>query len=420
MKPAACASGLIWILASSAGAQESRAEFSPPPAARLESFRLSGAPALGLLGASSSSVLRPNTPRELIANIVSSAGSDRIVPDGFAMETAPFWLARHRRLSLGEYHRASLGDRLRYFTAVSVATTRERARADSLRADASAAIAVRTLLVNGRPSSALVAIGDSIRAQQIAYIEQYRRWETAQSVATGLETLQRQLDRQEQALASLVTRVILGGDGVLRDSASRVLQRRDSLRARVARAEEGARLAARFEADLDRTDARLATLARRFAGEEIEPEGFILEFAGGGRATFEEGEWTGSRRDGLGIWLTPMYRFAQSNFEMIGVLRYLTNVADYDGRDLLDAGARFGVEAGRGSLSAEHVWRSVDGGRSTTRWTVSFDYPLDERIWAVASFGSDYRRPAGRRPAIATIGINIGFGAIEILPSPDQ
>lgn len=420
MKPIALAGGLFWILASGAGGQESPAELPSLPAARLESFRLSGAPALGLLGASSSSVLRPNTPRELIANIVSSAGSEGIVPDGFALETAPFWLARHRRLSLGEYHRASLGDRLRYFTAISVATTRERARADSLRADASAAIAVRTLLVNGRPSRRLIAIGDSIRAQQVAYIEQYRRWETAQRAATGLEALERQLERQEQTLSSLVTRVILDGSGVLRDSASRVLQRRDSLQARVARAEEGATRTARFERDLNRTDARLARLARRFAGEELEPEGFILEVAGGGRATFEEGEWTGNRRDGLGIWVTPMYRLAQANLEMIGVLRYLTNVGDYDGRDLLDAGARFGVDAGRGSLSAEHVWRAVEGERSTTRWAISFDYPLDERVWAVASFGSDYRRPAGRRPAIATIGVNIGFGAIEILPAPDR
>lgn len=428
-----CAAWLIALgaLPATAQPQDAGREIPAPVAVPLEDFRLSGPPALGLLGIGASSVTRPNTPRDLIASLVSSAGSDGIVPDGYSLETAPYWLVRHRALGLREYYNASLADRLRYFTAVSVATSRRDARSDTVVRDAHVAFAVRTLLANGRPSPALSALGDSIRAQQIAYIERYRQWESAQSAASGLEPRRGRLARQEELLSALVTRVLVGQATALRDSAMRTLSRRDSLRALVAAGEAAAHDAARFDGDLNRIETELAVFAKRFASEEIEPDGFILEVAGGTRALFERGEWGRARVDGIGVWITPMYRLGAKGLELIGVARYLSNVSEYDGRNLLDIGARAGIDVGRGSLSAEHVWRSVRGSgaltpennaddperKRSTRWAVLFDYPLGGKLWAVASFGSDYRRPGGTRPVIATIGLNLGFGAIEILPS---
>jgi hypothetical protein len=119
-----------------------------------------------------------------------------------------------------------------------------------------------------------------------------------------------------------------------------------------------------------------------------------------------------------------MYRTASRGIEVIGVARYLTNVAGYDDRSLTDLGVRAGFEIGKGSLSAEHVWRRLSGenldtqsdsSRRTARWAALFDYPVGGKLWIVASFGSDYRS-AGDRPVIATIGLNLGIGAIELLP----
>jgi hypothetical protein len=200
----------------------------------------------------------------------------------------------------------------------------------------------------------------------------------------------------------------------------RTLARRDSLRAIVSASEAAADTAATLEANLDRVETRLTTLARRFASEEIEPDGFILEIAAGARSAFEQGQWGRQRGDGFAAWITPMYRVGGRGFEVIGVARYMSNVSDYGGRDLVDLGARTGLEIGRGSLSAEHVWRRLtrtSDRRTTTRWSVIFDHPLGGKLWAVASFGSDYRRLDGDRPVIATIGLNLGFGAIEILPN---
>lgn len=402
----------------------------PPPPEWLEDFRLSGPPALSILGVSASSVARPNTPRDLIASLVSGAGSEGIVPDGYSLETAPFWLVRHQALSLRDYHSAPLARRLLYFTSISVATSRVRARNSDGGHDAHAAIAVRTLLANGRPNSVMVKTGESIRKEQLAYIEAYRRWEAASTTAAPLSARRRQLDRQEELLSSLVTRVLVGQATTLRDSTMRILARRDSLRSSVAAAEAAASDADRLGSEIDRIEARLETLGKRYSTEEIEPDGFILEVAAGTRAAFEGGQWGDQRIDGAGAWITPMYRVGSKGLELIAVGRYLSNVNEYDGRDLIDLGARIGIDIGRGSLSAEHVWRRIAGSaqagvndgsaaarKHSTRWAALFDYPIGGKLWAVASFGSDYRRPDGDRPVIATIGINLGFGAIEILPS---
>ena len=406
-------------LSTRANAQNEVSELSEPVAVELEKFRLSGTPALGLLGVSAASVLRPNTPRDLIASLVSGAGSDGIVPDGFSLETAPYWLVRHRALDIRRYHHATLVDRLRYFTAISVATSRARTKPDTVASDAYVAIAIRTLLANGRPSAALRAVEDSLRMRQIQYIERFRRWESSSARAAGVDGMRTRLMRQEELLSSLVTRVLVGPQTALRDSAMRTLGRRDSLRALVASGEAAVRETARLEDEMDRAETRLAALAKRFAEEEIEPDGFVLELAVGTRGRFERAQWASREMDGAGVWITPMYRSGGQGVELIGVARYLSGVEEYEGRNLLDFGGRAGIDIGAGALSAEHVWRSLSGsGRSrTARWSILFDYPIGGKIWAAASFGSDYRRSDGSRPAIATIGLNLGFGAIEILPS---
>ena len=191
----------IALLPVIAGSQPQERDPMDVTSLRLEDFRLSGPPALALLGASASAVARPNTPRDLIASLVSGAGSEGIVPDGFALETSPWWLARHRMLTLRDYHNAPLGRRIVQFTSLSVATSRARDRTESDGYDSNAAIAIRTLLANGRPSAALRAAGEELRKEQLAYIEAYRQWEAASPLATRLNARRRQLAQQEDLIA---------------------------------------------------------------------------------------------------------------------------------------------------------------------------------------------------------------------------
>ena len=393
-------------------------------ALRLDDFRLSGPPALSLLGSSAAAVARPNTPRDLIASLVSGAGSEGIVPDGFALETAPFWLARRRSLTLDDYYRASLPRRIVQSASISVATSRKRSRAEEDGYESEGALAVRTLLSNGRPSAALLAMSGDLRAKQREYIEAYRSWEAAAPRAVRVAARKRQLAQVEDLLSSLTTRVLVTPEPALRDSTLRTLARRDSLRALVAIGEDAAADTAELNRRMERIETEMATLGERFAEAESEPDGFILEVAAGARAKFPDGRWADERVDGYAGWITPMYRVGSRNLELIGVARIITSLEDYGGHSVADFGARAGLGVGKGTFSAEHVWRSLHGSvadgpalesRGSTRWAVLFDYPLADKLWISASFGSDYRRE-GERPVIATIGINLGAGAIELLP----
>ena len=394
-------------------------------ALRLDDFRLSGPPALALLGSNVAAVARPNTPRDLIASLVSGAGSEGIVPDGFALETAPFWLARHKALTLDAYYRASLPQRIVQFASISVATSRKRSRVEADGFDSEGAIAIRTLLANGRPSDALMSVAKELRAKQQEYIEAYRSWEAASPRAVRVAARKRQLAQVEDLLSTLTTRVLVTPAPSLRDSALRTLARRDSLRALVNSGEEAAADTAELNRRMERLETEMATLGERFAGAEAEPDGFILEVAAGARAKFPDGRWADERADGYAAWVTPMYRIGRRDLELIGVARIITSMEDYGGHSVADLGARAGIGVGKGSFSAEHVWRSLHGSvedgpeidtRNSTRWAVLFDYPLGGKLWISASFGSDYRRE-GERPVIATIGVNLGAGAIELVSS---
>jgi hypothetical protein len=384
----------------------------PPEAIELEGFRLSAPPALALLGIAPASVSRPNTPRALIASLVSGTGSSGLVPDGYAVETSPYWLSRHPSLDLDHYYKASPGQRLLYFTALSAATSRQSSN-DSIAPDARVSIALRTLLANGRPSRALAAVADTMRRLQIAYIEQYRRWEAAQAASNRLATQRTRLARNEELLSTLTTKLI-AGDTKLRDSTLRVLARRDSARSQVAAAESADEDATRLEKQMSNSEERLSRLAKAFVERDAEPDGFVLEVAAGIRSVFARGEWDRARTDGIGLWMTPMYRLSAKHVEVIGVLRYLTRVVELDGEDVLDAGVRAGVTIGKGTFSGELVRRTVRE-KNSSRWAALFDYPLPAQLHLVASFGSDFRLASGRRPVIATLGVNLGLGAIELV-----
>jgi len=173
----------------------------------------------------------------------------------------------------------------------------------------------------------------------------------------------------------------------------------------------------RLEAQMDALEEKLSKLAEDYSERDLEPDGFILEVAAGTRAVFAEGEGDRERVDGIGVWLTPMYRLSERKIEVIGVARYLTRVAEYHDDDLLDLGVRAGFDIGKASLSGEWAHRSlIDADRSSHRWAALFDYPLPAKLHLVASFGSDFRRPNGKRPVVATLGINLGLGAVMIVP----
>jgi hypothetical protein len=407
---ALCAA-LVFCVAAQVHAQDDAA-------VRLDDLRLDAPPATFLVGVSPAAVQRPNTPRALIASLISATGSSGVVPNGFAMETSPYWLAAHPMLQLSEYFHPSVADRLKYFTAVSVATARPKARSDSINPDAHVSIALRTLLANGHPSPALVKVSEEMRKAQQDYLTEFVFAEQLKGKVGDVDALRTRLAREDALLSTLVTRTLVGPDPGLRDSTLRTLSRRDSARSALERAESQAAQLERREKRMDALEEKLSKLAVDFAHEDLEPDGFILELAAGTRARFIEGQWGHQRVDGIGVWITPMYRMSQKKLEMLGVARYLTRVADYADRNVFDIGGRLTRDIGKGSIGAEFTHRELSQkGKATSRWAAIFSVPIPANLQILGSFGSDFRNQNGKRPVIATLGINLGVGAITLAPN---
>jgi hypothetical protein len=434
---------------------------------RVDDLQVTGTPALTLLGVAATAVESPNTPRSLITNLVSAAGQTGVIPNGASLETAPYWLTPHDGLTLERYYRASLPDRLRYFTAFSFASARVAA-GDGDTANTRVAIALRTLLKNGHPSRALHETDSMLGAlETTANVELRAERAIARDLQKALQavdpahiksigdvlpriaglrdSIQLTRDSLAAAVATLDTLVARGASNTARAEATarvaRALTLQAALRQRVDRVERASAQVAGLQADSAQHDqARITALdaiparAKEYAEATRHPAGLVFEVAVGTRAEFARSLWTEGHSDGAGVWITPSYHTDDGRFALISIGRLLTNVREFEQRDLVDGGLKAVFTFNKLDVGGEYVsrWLFKQTSHTTTstgsegtlsyartdRWSANANYPLTGDLTLAASFGSDYRRPAGERPVIATLGINLGLGAIELRSTP--
>src|SRR4051812_4001309 len=145
------------------------AQNSPAPPANMEPIKLRdlktpAAPAFQLLGIAPTDVERPTTPRAVAVSLLSTLKQgDTVLPNGFAMEVAPYWLVPHSRLEFGTYINPSPAQSLRQTFSISVATS----KAQSPPAEAAAGlldigIGARTSPWAGRASAAVEKLRTAI------------------------------------------------------------------------------------------------------------------------------------------------------------------------------------------------------------------------------------------------------------------
>jgi hypothetical protein len=88
----------------------------------IDALRVPAAPAFTLLGIEPASVERPGTYRALFASALSAA-RDRGLPDSWALEAAPYWLAPRPGLTVEAMRNAGIIQTIRQTFAVSVVTS---------------------------------------------------------------------------------------------------------------------------------------------------------------------------------------------------------------------------------------------------------------------------------------------------------
>lgn len=356
----------------------------------VESLQLTSAPAFILLGAAPSAVERPATPGAISASLVSAIrGGDGLVPNGYAVEVTPYWLQPRPRLSARELYTNDVGLNLQRTWSLSFATVREDNSKESAgdQPDTRAAVALSISPWVGREN---------------AQLQDLRALRTTVSKAH-----QDSLDVLEEVNAAL-------------ENSARDAPQRPNLEARK-----------RTLADFDvRFADSIAVLSGRIRDERRRPAGFQLQLAAGANARFSESAWERGQVSGVAFWGTPSYRLDAIPFEVVGVIRYISNEPTFEWKDLVDTGARLVWERQRFSMSGEYSVRAIlegdvaqtggDAGTTlrftdTHRWTLIGNFQIDDHTQLVASFGTDYRRPdAAQRPVISTLGVQFGWGRVRL------
>lgn len=321
-----------------AAGEKARAEGVPD----LGRTHASSAPAFVLLGVSPSQVERPTTPADVVASVGSilGRGSEGLVPDGVALEVAPYWLVPAWGLTWEDLNRQWWASVYRTLS-LSVATL--STPDPSSVSDTSLALGVRTQLVPGRPRN------DCARA-----VEAYR------------------------AIARELTQALVLPPEVLRELAERHGVGTPAFDAAVARLQAERR--APFDARLPRIHEACDAAGR---------VGLVVDLSGAFSWRFPRSTWKEGHRESGAAWLTAAW--LSDAWSVVAMARW-------EGRSLaatparsLDAGLRAIVQRERYAASLEGVLRRTWDGEAETRGRLAIlaEYRIAGDTWISVAFGRD-------------------------------
>ena len=131
----------------------------------LRAFKTPASPAFVLLGVAPTVVERPGTPQALVVSLISAVQDPDFPPKHYALEVAPYWLTRHRRLTFEKYAAPGFGQSLLQTLSLSVATS-------SLDPDTGTALGfgLRAAYVSSRDLSRVRVLRDTLLGVQAAIL----------------------------------------------------------------------------------------------------------------------------------------------------------------------------------------------------------------------------------------------------------
>lgn len=345
---------------------------APPSGIELEKLRTPTSPAFTVLGVNPSVVARPQTPRALATELVSSSHRGSVIPNNYALEFAPYWLTPKPRLSFDDYLRPTLAQSLAQSFTISLAT----ARPDTTDSLTQVAFGVRALPRGGEPS---------------------RRFKSLQATMDLLQDI-----------------------------------RLDSLRRylRATTAADSARLGRFLDANAD----SLGALARAMAGEER--VGWFWELAAAVAAAFPGPTFESGRLARLGAWATATYRTEAPRLDFMAVGRLLhtaaasdQNAVDVGGRLHWSVGD-LGISSEWISRTVFTVTTTAPAPGTTqalltltssSRAVGIMDYRAAEEMYLTLSFGQDHKKLGQQRhPLVARFGMQLTYGDKPVVSLPER
>lgn len=358
------AAGFLGLLALAAAPLHAQQSFT------LESLKTPTSPAFVILGIEPTSVERPTTPRAFALGLLAPATEPGagLIPQDYAAEVAPYWIAPQRQLTWDEYFNPSVVQSILQTFSVSLATH----TFSGTDTTTGIGIGVRLTPVPGRSSS------------------------TADSLARALGTSQR-------ARLSLLR-----------------ARRRATTPDQIAEADSA----------LSVNAAASQLIAQQLQAND-ERVGVRLQLAGATAAFYPGNDFQAGKIGGVGVWSTLGYRLERPGMDLLALGRYLRSEEGAQ-QNVWDVGGRAVLLASRFSASMEWVARSASdadgsgpGGQaaldSGTRIVGMFEYRATGDLFVSFSFGQDHPRVGDEgQPLVAILGGQFNFGAKPLISLPSN
>ena len=382
---------------------------TPPNILSAEDLKTPSTPAATILGASPTTIERPDNPRALIFSIASSVASSGGVPQDYAVQVAPYWMRSHPTLMFDSYINPTVGQSLLRSFAISVAT------ADWIGGSGSGtdlgsrlAIGTNAVILPGRVDPKLTELRDKIVKSDLDLILLLR----ARDGDPRLKGLRTRLTDLRGQLASET-------DPTKLVEVWRALDETTSTIAAVT-LDWNTKVTALEQTIKDMT-AQIDTM-------NVERFGLRLVAAAAWSIQIPNDVFADSRAERAGFWATPSYRMrlmpgaadpgARPRFvDALGVVRFLRHRVD--DTTAWDIGGRVVWEATDSiSLSAEAVqrmWSADSLTENSLRAVGSFEVKLADKAYLFATFGRDFTEVELERNLVSIVGLKLGFGEKPVL-----
>jgi hypothetical protein len=322
----------------------------------IDELRSPTSPAFTILGVAPTNVVRPNTPRELAVELLSAKDrGDGDLPTDLALEVSPYWLMDHPDLTFSEYYNnKSVAKTILRSLSVSVATTKIP---DETIEGTTLGVGVRFLLLAGEKAPGL---DGKVKALQ------------------GI---------QDEMLDCIPD---MPDDATASPPASTC-----------------------SEEEIAKIEARMRKAGAEIRDLNLQRPGWVVEAAFGSSRDYPDSDGASSSARLTGAWITASYKISDpSELTLLTVARLLEDRSGVTKTRMKDIGGRFIYEPSHMpvSLSLEVLHRDIENGDNSTSVLGVLEYPINDTLRLVASYGRGVATPTQDSDLQATISVNFGFG----------
>jgi len=382
---------------------------------KLSDLKTPAAPAFQLLGIAPTDVERPTTPRAFAVSLLSAlTQSDSVLPNGFSMDVAPYWLVPHNQLEFATYINPLLAQSLRQTFSISVATSKAQSPAvDATTGLLDIGIGVRASPRAGRASGEV----EKLRTAIFVSLAQ------ASVVDALLAQIDTPMGTVPPAIATTIEQLRSGSHPGLSNAQFTAILDRITGALREALGASGSDAQVRTALLQLRTagDASRKKAALQLQNANQKRLGFTLDVAAAMVTRTTDAQGTDTRVTREGVWTTTGY--TSDALSLLGLLRYVGNSEDPASKShLFDAGIRVIGMLGDLTASFEAIRRSdfssVRVSDSASKAVITLEYKVSEDVTITSSFGKDFgdTRLGHDGTTVSLLGVNFGLGSRPLLP----